>query len=49
MCKLDDPERVGLLRQQINVVVLVRGKVFKYMSYGFATLRDLGSADPSSS
>jgi hypothetical protein len=35
---------------EINVVVLVRGKVFKYMSYGFATLRDLGSAaDPSSS
>jgi hypothetical protein len=33
----------------MNVVVLVRGKVFKYMSYGFATLRDLGSADPSSS
>jgi hypothetical protein len=34
---------------ELNVVVLVRGKVLKY-SYGFATLRDLGSAaDPSSS
>jgi hypothetical protein len=33
----------------MNVVVLVCGKVFEYMSYGFATLRDLGSADPSSS
>ena len=30
----------------MNVVVLVRGKVFKYMSYGFATLRDLDSVDP---
>ena len=29
----------------MNVVVLVRGKVFKYMSYGFATLRDLGIAE----
>jgi hypothetical protein len=34
---------------EVNVVVLVYGKVFEYMSYGFATLRDLGSADPSSS
>jgi len=34
---------------EISVVVLVCGKVFEYMSYGFATLRDLGSADPSSS
>jgi len=34
---------------EMNVVVLACGKVFEYMSYGFATLRDLGSADPSSS
>ena len=33
----------------MNVVVLVCSKVLEYMSYGFATLRDLGSADPSSS
>jgi hypothetical protein len=33
----------------MNVVVLVCGNVFEYMSYRFATLRDLGSADRSSS